>query len=179
MSIQADTVAMGTPHLIDYTLLISLEDEENATNERTQDIEENSNKDSDEDREENSNLISDKDDKNVASAMLPPEIDGLKYISTDENDYAGCFKIHRYEGEYVVISIDDGRNYLIIPRDKKEPENISPDIIPLKEPQRIYLAASGTMCHFDSLDALDRIIMSGTKKDDWYIDSAKKAMEEG
>lgn len=179
MSIQADTVAMGTPHLIDYTLLISLEDEENATNERAQDIEENSNKDSDEDREENSNLISDKDDKNVASAMSPPEIDGLKYISTDENDYAGCFKIHRYEGEYVVISIDDGRNYLIIPRDKKEPENLSPDIISLKEPQRIYLAASGAMCHFDSLDALDRIIMSGTKKDDWYIDSAKKAMEEG
>ena len=167
MSIQADTVAMGTPHLIDYTLLISLEDEKNATNERAQG------------REENSNLIGDKDDKNVASAMLPPEIDGLKYISTDENDYAGCFKIHRYEGEYVVISIDDGRNYLIIPRDKKEPENLSPDIISLKEPQRIYLAASGAMCHFDSLDALDRIIMSGTKKDDWYIDSAKKAMEEG
>ena len=167
MSIQADTVAMGTPHLIDYTLLISLEDEGNAANERIQD------------REENSNLIGDKDDKNVASSMLPPEIDGLKYISTDENDYARCFKIHRYEGEYIVISIDDGRNYLIIPKDGQEPDKLPPDIIPVKEPRRIYLAASGAMCHFDSLSAIDRILMSGTEKDDWYIDAAKKAMEEG
>ncbi len=163
MSIQADTVAMSTPHLIEYSLLISLEEA---------DVRNDS-------EEVNSNSDGDEDDYNVASSMLPPEIDGLKYISTDENNYARCFKIHRYEGEYIVISIDDGRNYLIVPKDGQEPDKLSPDIIPVKEPRRIYLAASGAMCHFDSLSAIDRILMSGTEKDDWYIDAAKKAMEEG
>lgn len=155
MNIQADTVAMSTPHLIDYSLLISLEDDAD-------------NKDK---ASENEN--------NVASSMLPPKIDELEYISTDENDYATCFRIHRYEDGFVIISVDDGRNYLLVPESKEAPKDLSPDIIPIKKPERIYLAASGVMCHFDSLSAVDNILMSGTEKDDWYIDSAKKAMEDG
>ncbi len=35
------------------------------------------------------------------------------------------------------------------------------------------------MALFDSMDGLDSIRMSGAQASDWYIDNAKKAMEEG
>ena len=143
--------------------------------------------------------------------MDPPNIEGLTYIETDKNAYATCFKIHRYEDGYLVISIDDGRHYLLIPEGKDIPDDISADIsmgssattlyslvnqkvnittpqvelakeriIPLYMPlDSIYLAASGAMCHFDSIGAVSAITMSGIEADDWYIDSAREAMNSG
>ena len=45
--------------------------------------------------------------------------------------------------------------------------------------QNIYLVATSAMDLFCALDGLDSISLSGTNADGWYIDKAKKAMEDG
>lgn len=209
--VQADTTAMSKPHLVDYTLLLSVENgsaaaaTENDRGEGSAVVKGN---------QANAAAGNDKAGKGSAdgkASMEPPEIAGLTYLSTDENAYAECFRIHRYSADYAVISVEDGRNYLIVPEgesitmdDGKSPnvatkdEKRDEDLITysigqsadkmgyqtvsavLQKPlDTIYLAASGAMCHFDRLDAVGSIALSGFEKDDWYIDSAKKAMEEG
>ena len=54
------------------------------------------------------------------------------------------------------------------------------EIVVLKQPlEHIYLAATSAMALFDAMDGLDSIRMSGAQASDWYIDHAKKAMEDG
>jgi iron complex transport system substrate-binding protein len=155
MEIQADTTAMSTPHLIDYTLRISITDD-NATNVTETDVSVNT------------------------SVSVHPDIPGIDYLSTDENNYAECFAIHRYSDGINVVSVDDGRTYLIIPEGVECPADISDEIIILKQPlDRIYLAASGTMCQFDAIGAVDNIVLSGIERDDWYIETARVAMDSG
>lgn len=43
----------------------------------------------------------------------------------------------------------------------------------------MYLVSSGVMDMFDKIDAIDTLSFSSQKADGWYIESAKKAMEEG
>ena len=158
---------MSSPHLISYQLLVSIDNSEypKATN-AAKEYEVSS---------KNAALTVDE-----KSSLLPPEIKGLTYVSTDTNYYAECFKIHRYKDGYVVICVEDGRNYLLIPEAKESPAGLNSDIIPLSMPlDRLYLATSGAMCHFDILGAVDAISMSGIEEKDWYIESAKKAMESG
>ncbi len=161
MHVQADTTAMSKPHLIEYTLTFTLEkddaDKAGAPGEQ----------------EDTNSIVS-------KAGMDPPSIEGLTYVSTDENVYASCYKIHRYEDGFVVISVEDGRNYLLVPEGKDVPANIGSDIIVLEgKPDRIYLAASSAMCHFDTLSSVDRILLSGITEEDWYIDSAIDAMKAG
>lgn len=47
---------------------------------------------------------------------------------------------------------------------------------PIKD---VYLAASAVMDIFSGLDGLDAVTFSGQKKEGWYIEAAKKAMEKG
>ena len=116
----------------------------------------------------------------VGKEMAAPSIPGLTYISTDENACAGCYKVYRYEGDVTVIAVDDGRTYLVMPENTETPENLPSDITVIRKPVlNVYLAASGAMCHFDSLDAVDSITLSGTDRDNWYIDSAIEAMDQG
>ena len=161
MEIQADTIAMSTPHLIDYTLFVSLGET------------------SKESGNENDNRAGAEKSGNKAD-LTHPEIEGISFVGTDENEFAEEFRIHRYEYGYIVISMSDGRDYLIVPEGSDIPANLSGDIIVLQRPlDRIYLAASGAMCHFDALGSVGDILLSGTDIDDWYIDSAKEAMESG
>ena len=109
-----------------------------------------------------------------------PELSGLQYLSKDENEYAQGFAIYRYENEYTVLAIDDGRSYLIIPEGAEIPEETTEDLIILRRPlNRIYLAASAVMCQFDEIGAVDKVILSGLEKDGWYIEAAREAMEKG
>lgn len=166
MSIQADTTAMSTPHLIEYTLLVSKEDASEAADGAVE------------------GGLAEMGERSEAmekkASLLPPQIEDLDYVSTDENEYAECFKIHRYEGNFVVVSVEDGRNYLIVPEGGAVPKNIGAEVMVLQSPvDRIYLAASGAACHFDSLGCVDRLILSGIEESDWYIDSVADAMKSG
>lgn len=170
MAVQADTTAMSTPHLIDYTLVFSLDstgegEKEAGSQEAINDSGEN---------------IEDASQTSAGKEMAAPSIPGLTYISTDENAYAGCYKVHRYECDVTVIAVDDGRTYLVMPENTETPENLPSDITVIRKPVlNVYLAASGAMCHFDSLDAVGSITLSGTDRDNWYIDSAIEAMDQG
>ena len=156
MVVQADTTAMSTPHLIEYTIKVTVKEEE-----------------SDIATEEEFSF----EEKDVSKA---PDISGLKHIKTEENQYARGFAIHRYEDGYLVICVNDGRKYLLIPEGRETPVGMDSDIAVLNLPlDRIYLASSGAMCHFDIIGAVGDIRLSGLERDDWYIEGARSAMDSG
>lgn len=105
---------------------------------------------------------------------------GWQPESSMELQYAQNFSVDYYDGGYKLISIADGSRFLVIPETAVVPEGIDSDIVILQQPiDHIYLVATAAMCLFDALDSLPGITMSGTDADGWYIENARKAMEEG
>lgn len=95
-------------------------------------------------------------------------------------DYAEEFAVDYYNDGYALITISNGTQYLVIPAGKPEPAGLDENIVPLHQPlQNIYLVASAVMDMFVSMDALDTIRFSALKPGDWYIESARTAMESG
>lgn len=110
----------------------------------------------------------------------PTDITGLTFAERVENVYAERFVIDRYEGGYSLISTMDGEKFLIVPEGKGVPEGLDENIVILRQPiENIYLAASSAMGLFDGLESGSLIKFSGTKAEDWYIDSAANAMKNG
>lgn len=155
MKVQADTTAMGSPHLIDYTLIFNIGDEEKT-------------------------LTDTEDEMMGRSDMAPIDLKGFTYISTDESSFAKEYKIHRYDKDIAVLAVSDGRNYVIVPEGVDVPQIEAPYTFVIRKPlTSIYLAASAVMCQFDSIGAVDKVSLSGTKQEDWYIESASDAMKAG
>ena len=110
----------------------------------------------------------------------PYEIDGLEFIAREENKYAERFAIDRYEDGYSVIRTQDAASLLIVPEGKQPPQDISDDIIVIDRPiDNIYLAATSAMGLFAELDCTDKIKFSAAQADDWYVEEAAAAMENG
>lgn len=104
----------------------------------------------------------------------------LVYESSMELSYAENFSVDYYEGGYKVLTTMDGTKILTVPEDQEIPEGIEEDTIILQEPvSNLYLVSSGVMDMFDKIDAIDTLSFSSQKADGWYIEGAKKAMEEG
>ena len=175
---------MSTPHLIDYELFFSVKDAKSG--DKAGNPEEFGEEPGDADDESADSA----DIANKALVNKAPDIEGLEYLSTDQNAYADCYAIHRYKDDYAVISVYDGRNYLLVPEGKELPKDTfkavkkglgdGRTITVIKKPvNKIYLAASSAMCQFDSIDSVDKIALSGIERDNWYIDAAKKSMDDG
>ena len=164
MQVQADTTAMSTPHLVDYTLsfrFFETQEEAESAGELQQ--------------EKDSADVTQEETASASDIGEAPELSGLQYLSKDGNEYARGFAIYRYENEYTVLAIDDGRSYLIIPEGAEIPKETTEDLIILRRPlNRIYLAASAVMCQFDEIGAVDNVILSGLEKDGWYIEAARE-----
>lgn len=108
------------------------------------------------------------------------ETKGLVYESSMELSYAENFSVDYYEGGYKVLTTRDGTEVLTVPEDQEIPEGIEEDTIILQEPvSNLYLVSSGVMDMFDKIDAINTLSFSSQKADGWYIEDAKKAMEEG
>ena len=104
----------------------------------------------------------------------------LVYESSMELSYAEDFSVDYYEGGYKVLTTMDGTKILTVPEDQEIPDGIEDDTIILREPvSNLYLVSSGVMDMFDKIDAIDTLRFSSQKADGWYIEGAKKAMEEG
>ena len=179
MEVQADTTAMSTPHLVDYTLSFRFfetrEEAENAGGTK----QESASADKAQDETENA-IETQEEVSSSAEIKEAPQLSGLQYLSQDENEYAQGFAIYRYENDYAVLAAGDGRCYLIIPEGGQVPDSPGEDLIILQKPlDRIYLAASAAMCQFDEIGAVDNVILSGLEKDGWYIEAAREAMEKG
>ncbi|MBQ4522680.1 MAG: ABC transporter substrate-binding protein [Lachnospiraceae bacterium] len=105
----------------------------------------------------------------------------LVYESSMELQYAENFTVDYYEGGYTMLTTTvDGQRFLIVPENKDIPENLEKDIVVLQRPMKdLYLVASAVMDMFSELDGLDAITFSGQKVENWYVEEAKEAMENG
>ena len=111
----------------------------------------------------------------------PTELPGLTYDHSLELQYATQFSVDYYKDGYALITIVDDGQFLLVPEGKELPKGLSEDIAVIRQPvQNIYLVATSAMDFFCALDeGLDAISLSGTDADGWYIDKAKKALEDG
>lgn len=121
----------------------------------------------------NTQDVSEGTEKNEAPATLT-------YAGSMELDYAKGFSVDYYDGGYSLIELSDGSRFLVVPEDADLPGQLEEDVVILRQPiDNIYLVASAVMDMFVSIDAIDHIRLSGTKKDGWYIKEAQEAMERG
>lgn len=94
--------------------------------------------------------------------------------------YAKNFSIDYYEGGYKLLTTKDGTQVLTVPEGKEAPDNLDESIIVLQQPvNNIYLVSSAVMDMFRELNAFDTIGFSAQKAENWYVDGAKAAMENG
>lgn len=94
--------------------------------------------------------------------------------------YADRFSLEYYDGKCILISVADGRKYLVVPEGERTPDGIEGDIVVLKRPlDNIYLVSSAAMDMFCELDALSAIRFSGQKSDAWSMEKVREAMKNG
>ena len=104
----------------------------------------------------------------------------LEFDRTMPLRYAQKFTVE-YAGEsYKRITISGDRVYLVVAEGAAVPDGVPGGVTVLQQPlDQIYLVAAAAMDFFDKLNAIDRITLSGKKEADWYITSAKDAMQKG
>ena len=177
----ADTVAMSTPHEIEYTLNFHAgENGQNAAKAGTAEQE-------DADGAEKGQQTAAVGENPAKTAAAP-----LTYDHSMELSYAENFAVDYYEGGYKLLTTRlNGDRILIVPKHQQAPEDaealVSPSaegepgkLIVLQEPvKNLYLVASSVMDMFAQLDSMDAISMCGLKEEDWYIPAAKQAMKDG
>lgn len=106
--------------------------------------------------------------------------DGFQKVFSMERQFATEFNVDYLANGSALISIRDERRYLLLAADSDEPETLPEDVTVIKRPlDDIYLAATSAMSLFDSLDALDKISLSGTKAEGWFIENAREKMAQG
>lgn len=106
--------------------------------------------------------------------------DELVFDRTMPLRYAQQFTVE-YAGEsYKRITINGDRVYLLVAEGAAVPDGVPGGVTVLQQPlDQIYMVAAAAMDFFDKLNAIDRITLSGKKEADWYITSAKDAMQKG
>lgn len=165
----AETVAMSTPHEIEYTMIFhrtGFGEGETAGEAVSEGI---------------------GSENNVKNEAV--HIEGLTYTHSMELSYATGFSVDYYEGGYAFITVTDGAHFLVVPEKSQVPGTLKitdagtgkeVPIVILKQPvSNVYLAATSAMNLFDAMDGLGAITMTGTDADGWYIENAKKAVENG
>ncbi len=154
LPVVGDTVAMSTPHEIEY-LITWGEKKENQTE----------------------TIAGAGTDKDAARSALKKA--GLSLTEKTELKYATCFEIEKY-GEYTYVSIENSGDYLIVPKDLETPMGLPESMTILKKPlDCTYLVSTSAVDLINTCGALDMIKLSGTRESDWYIEDAKQAMENG
>lgn len=109
-----------------------------------------------------------------------PDWEKMKVQETMSLRYADQFSVEKYEDGYEKIVIGDSDTYFVVPEGAKIPEHIPEGVTVISRPlSNIYLAATSAMDLFRSLDAIDKVTLSGTQESGWYLDEAKQAMESG
>lgn len=166
LSVQAETTAMSQPHLIDYTLRFSNP------------------------REPGTDSAATAVDQEAAAATATTQVKadfrntdlgcGMEPTGSLHLDYARCFTVDSYEGGYQLLCLADGGRYLVVPQGREAPQGLASDIVVLGQPVRdVYLAASDAMGLVDALGQVDRVTVSGIRREDWSVRAAAAAMDAG
>lgn len=118
-----------------------------------------------------------------------PEIDGLRFISSEKNDVAEYFRLSVYEdasgAKYQLLETAGGlHRYLIVPSEansaNKEKKGDVLKFTVLQQPlTTTYVAASAVMAPLCDLGAVSQIRFSGLREEGWYVDEARTAMKAG
>ena len=154
LTVIGDTVAMSTPHEIEYTITWG---EKTVTS---------------------SEVIG---TFSVSESELFDALEKAGLSKTGEMipEYATGFKVTKF-GDYTVISIDMSGEYLLIPEGGEVPDGLPEGVMVLQKPlDRTYLVSTSAMDLIVTCGALDRILLSGTKESDWYVEEASEAMSSG
>lgn len=106
--------------------------------------------------------------------------DRLVYDHRMELEYADQFQVDYYKDGYALITLADASAYLVVPEEQEVPKDLPEKVVVLQQPlTNGYLVASAVMDMYVKMDALDALRFTGTKAEDWYIEEAKQAMEQG
>lgn len=135
-----------------------------------------------------------------------PEIDGLRFISSEKNDVAEYFRLSNYEdasgATYQLLETAGGLcRYLIVPAEvqisdqknshftaraseansaNKEKKGDVLELTVLQQPlTTTYVAASAVMAPLCDIGAVCQIRFSGLRAEGWYVAEARAAMKEG
>ncbi|MBR6159345.1 MAG: ABC transporter substrate-binding protein [Lachnospiraceae bacterium] len=168
LKITGDTVAMSTPHEIDYTVYWNTPGEQG--------------------------LPEDEDDGGDKSVFGEEAADhkiivpgGLEKTGEVPLKYAKGFKIDLY-GDYTLINVYGVGAYLIVPEGGEVPGDITDgnsfssqeDMTVLNAPfDATYLVSTSAMDLVRQCGCLDRIRFSPLEADDWYVDEAKERIRSG
>ena len=118
--------------------------------------------------------------QSAADPLAARNWDDMRLDHSMELSYANQFSVDYYDDDYAMISIKDSGRFLVVPEQGETPLGLPEDVEVIRRPlHNIYLVATSAMDLFRSLDGLDAITLSGTDASGWYIEEAKKAMEEG
>lgn len=113
------------------------------------------------------------------AASGPTQTDALAIESRYPLDYAQQFTVDECAGGYSLITID-GSRYLVVPEGAAVPAELDGDIVVLQQPiENIYLVSSSAMDPIISIGGLGAVALSGTQAENWYLDAARTAMEQG
>lgn len=98
-----------------------------------------------------------------------------------QTEYANLFEITEYDSGYALLNIDKmEQTVLIVPEDKEIPDELPQELTVVKKPLKdIYVVSTGAMDFFVSSNSLDTVKFASLNAEDWYIDEAKTALENG
>lgn len=100
--------------------------------------------------------------------------------SSLELKYATEFSADYYTDGYVYIHIEDGLDYVLVPEGLEDDNLGFTDATLIHMPvDSIYLAATSSMDHFVTLDALDLITACSTTAEDYSIEEVSERIEDG
>ena len=172
--VQAETTAMSTPHMIDYTLRF---DSSTLSG----------------DKDEESNGGTTQDDALQGKASEPTTSLTSDFRNTDlQNDwqpssqmdlqYAQEFTVDYYENGCKLVCTATSERYLIAPEgfDQSQLETLPEDVQTIVQPaENVYLAATNAPCLFDALGITDRVGMLSMTEKDCSVESFKQALGKG
>ena len=164
LTVIGDTTAMSTPHEIEYTITF-LEMSEPPK-------EQGSGEDGPNPKKAGGSFVNSGDFDEITIFGQTPK--GEMKLS-----YATGYRVEEYE-DFHLIQIKNAGNFILLKEGKKAPANLPKDVTVLQKPiNKTYLASSSVMDYIRQIGAMDRIRMSGTKAEDWYIREAADAMRRG
>lgn len=95
-----------------------------------------------------------------------------------ELKYAKNFSVDYYKGGYKLIKVSDGNEILTVPEGMSVPAEVGENVIVLKMPvSNMLISSTPTMSLINSIGMLDRITLTTTERDDWYIDEVIEKMD--
>ena len=168
VEVQARTTRMSEPHLIDYTIVLDGSSLEQGPSDPS-----------------SADAGVDAPDSASADDGASPfrNIDlgcDLAHAGSVELAHAKRFTVDEFEGGYLLVCLANKDRFLIVPQGAEAPRDLDKDIAVIDAPlERVYHAASNSVCLIDQLGAVDAIAATSVNPQTCSIESLVEAVESG